>query len=824
MNLLNQKKNTHIRCSRLNGKCVCLILMSVFLSLPIFSAPKPVTKPVPVHKPQIALFDLSDVRLSAGEFKHIMDLDHEYLLTLKPDKLLSWFRREAGLTPKAQPYPFWESEHFNGHGPLAGHILGFYLSSMSMMYSSTGDQRIIDRLNYTIKGMKECQEAQKDGYLLATINGRHVFEDVVDGDFVTSNPFINGTWEPVYIMNKIMLGLYGAHTRCNIPEAKDILIKMADWFGYSVIDKLSHDNMQKLLVCEHGSINESYIQVYTLTGDKKYLDWALRLNDEDMWVPMSEGKDILNGWHANTQIPKFTGFENVYDYSGEKKYTDAARFFWKTVTEKHTWVMGGNSTGEHFFPTDQFERRVVLNGGPESCNSVNMLRLTEALYRDYAEPEKIDYYEKVLFNHILANYDPEEGMCTYYTSMRPGHYRIYSTKYDSFWCCTGTGFESPAKFGQMIYAHDDNNLYINMFIPSQVTWKEKGITLVQETRFPDDEICEFTVNAPKSKRFGIKIRHPYWTTAEKLSIEINGKQTDVSTQGGYVSIDRTWKNGDKIRVALPAKITVEKLIGSDKFLSVKYGPVVLATKVDNFGLKKEDFRHPTQTGAFAQVSQFNTPALIGSLDGITNAITRKPGDKLSFVCSDKAASESFELIPFNRIHFSRYSIYFPYFTDKNVFEKERTAELTRVADYEYEIPADNITVDRVMPGSPESENAHSPEYVNSHSGGNWRDAQNGGYFMFRLKVIPNQKQTLYMAFYGSDAGARVFDVLADGELLETIDHRKPNPKTKGLYGHTIELPEHLVKNKDSITVKFQAKRKNTAGGLFDLRIIKTNNN
>lgn len=309
----------------------------------------------PLVNNQVELFSLGEVQITDGDFRHIQDLDHQYLLTLDPDRLLSWFRREAGLTPKAQPYPFWESEDVWGGGPLAGHILGFYMSSMSMMYQTTGDAMILDRLNYVMSELKVCQEAHGDGFLLATINGKKVFEDVIDGDFSTTNPCINKTWEPVYVMNKIMLGLYGVYTRCNIQEAKPILIGMADWFGYEILDKLSHEDIQKLLVCEHGSINESYIQVYALTGNKKYLEWAKKLNDEDMWIPLSEGKDILNGWHANTQIPKFTGFNEVYRYTNNKAYNNAAVNFWDIVVKKHTWINGGNSTGEHFFEESLFE-------------------------------------------------------------------------------------------------------------------------------------------------------------------------------------------------------------------------------------------------------------------------------------------------------------------------------------------------------------------------------------------------------------------------------------------------------------------------------------
>lgn len=539
----------------------------------------------PVQPTQRTLFPLTDVRLGDSQFKDIQELDHAYLLSLEPERLLSWFRREAGLAPDAPAYPFWESEDVWGGGPLAGHIMGFSLSSMSMMYEATGDEALKRKIEKMVRGLKECQDAQGDGYLLATINGRRIFEEVVSGKFTTNNPTINGVWEPVYIMNKIMLGLYNAYLSCDLPQAKDVLVKMADWFGYQVLDKLSYEQIQELLVCEHGSINESYITVYEITGDEKYLKWAKLLNDEDMLIPAAEERDVLNGWHANTQIPKFTGFEKVYNYTQEDKYTRAAQFFWETVVDKHTWVIGGNSTGEHFFPVDQFEKRVPSDGGPESCNSVNMMRLTETLYQDYGRMKMVDYYERVLYNHILANYDPHEGMCTYYTSMRPAHYRIYGTQHHSFWCCTGTGMEAPAKFGKMIYAHQGSELYVNLFMPSELSWKDKGVKLVQNTDFPDNNKVGFVINTAAGVHFTLNIRKPHWSTAKKMTVWVNGKKMQLAPNTeGYVQLDRSWSNGDKVEVELTPQVTVEYLKGSDKYAAFLYGPIVLAAKVDNNGL------------------------------------------------------------------------------------------------------------------------------------------------------------------------------------------------------------------------------------------------
>lgn len=777
---------------------------------------------------KISLFPLSNLRITGGQFKHIMDLDHDYLLTLEPDKLLSWFRREAGLTPKATPYPGWESETAVNRSPLSGHIMGFYLSSMAMMYASTGDEKIIDRLKYTLAGLQECQQANQNGYLLPTINGKHIFEDVAAGNFKTSNPFITSTssdmdynyWEPVYVLNKIMLGLNRVYLDCHLPLAKAILVSTAHWFGTGIIDKLSHEQLQQLLFCEHGSINESFVNVYQLTGNKKYLQWAQRLNDEKMLLPASKGDDILNGWHANTQIPKFTGFENIYNYTGDKSLSNAARFFWSAVVNNRSWVIGGNSTAEHFFPKSDFDKRITEPGGPESCNSVNMMRLTEALYQDYAEPEKLDYYERVLYNHILANYNPENGMCVYYTSMRPGHYKVYSSLYDSFWCCTGTGFEAPAKFAQMTYAHDTEHLYINLFMPATLNWAEKGLQVVQTTRFPDQDDSKITMHLKSPTSMSIRIRRPQWLTNASSGILVNGKKQNIKVVNGYAEINRLWSDGDEIDLDLKGKLQIETLSDSNKYIAFLYGPIVLAAKVADHGLKKDDFTQ-VQTGFAVQTIPLNeAPSFTGGVNQLKKTIKRVKGSKLEYALTAEDG-KSVDLVPFNQIAFSRYAVYFRHADSKGFYDNE-IANDKRIATEKQEL--DQATVDRIIIGDHQSEQQHQFQGVFSNSGGaadnGWRDANHGGYFMYNLKLAGNKPYRIYMVFSGNDEGARIFDLLVDGRLLKTLDHsHKVASANGGLYPVVIDVPEVLTKDKDNITIKLQAHRNNTAGGIFDLRLL-----
>ncbi len=780
----------------------------------------------PIVPDRIDLFSLKNVRITDGPFKAIEEKDHQYLLTLEPDRLLSWFRREAGLTPKAQPYPFWESDLSMRLGPLAGHILGFYLSSMSMMYDTTGDEKILERLRYVLKEMKECQDARGDGYLLATINGRQLFDEVAKGNIKTNNPTINGVWEPVYIMNKLMLGLHNAYRRCGLEEAKPILVGMADWFGTAILDKLSHENVQKLLVCEHGSINESFIDVYNDTDDKKYLEWAKRLNDEDMWVPLSQKKDILPGWHANTQIPKFTGFADVYRYTGDRKLFDASEFFWNLVVDKHTWVNGGNSTGEHFFPENEFENRVNNIGGPESCNSVNLMRLTESLYRLDGSMKKIDYYERVLYNHILANYDPHEGMCTYYTPMRPGHYRVYATKYNSFWCCVGTGFEAPAKFAQMIYAHDCDSLFVNLFVPSTVSWNEKGIELVQQTRFPDENRTELTVHVQNETTFNLKIRKPYWVEGKSFSVNVNGTAVAAAnTEDGYVSCERVWKNGDRVTIEFSPAIDVAYLKNSKKYVSIQYGPIVMAVSTADPTLPATEFRKERLTLGYYALGDWQTPVVYGTPEEIKQRLSRKEGKALTLVYRVPSESDSFELVPFNGIHFNRYTIYFRCLENSDAMDRFRKGIKDR---FEAQKKLDEMTIDKVVVGNFASEKEHKMEAVNSHWAHRfdsiWRDARNGGYIMYEMKVEPGRPQLLYLVFMSNDFGQRTFDVLLDGTVLETINMAKESDGVKTtLFKRIVAIPESLVKGKERVTIKIHAKPGNTAGGVWELRTLSTEN-
>lgn len=619
-------------------------------------------KVTPSVVPGNSYFPLNEVRLLDSPFKDLQQKGKEYLLWLKPDSLLHFYRIEAGLPSKAAPYAGWESQDVWGVGPLRGGFLGFYLSSISMMYQSTGDKELLKRLKYVLRELKQCQEAGGDGFLLGVKEGRKLFQEVSAGKIKTDNPTVNGAWAPVYLINKMLLGLSAAYAQGEQKEALPMLIRLADWFGYQVLDKLSDEQIQQLLVCEHGSINESYVEAYEWTGEKRFLDWALRLNDRAMWVPLSEGKDILFGWHANTQIPKFTGFHKYYMFTGDERFLAAANYFWEIVNQNHTWVIGGNSTGEHFFSKNEFIERMLHVSGPETCNSVNMLRLTESLFSQQPDATKAAYYERALFNHILSAYDPMKGMCCYFTSMRPSHYRIYASRDSSFWCCGHTGLESPAKLGKFIYSyrgegtHQEKEIRVNLFIPSVLSWQKEGVELIQRNRIPESEQTDFALNLKKKKRLALRIRRPEW--ADKATFVINGKtEQPLLESDGYWVIDRVWERENVITLRLPMHVYTENLIGSDRHVALLYGPYVLAGRMGTEELPSTFWGTMNNT-AMNKVDLSVNPVFRLPTEQIPACVKPLSGETLRFNINLNGF-EKIVLEPFYKVHFERYTLYWP---------------------------------------------------------------------------------------------------------------------------------------------------------------------
>lgn len=434
---------------------------------------------------EVAYFPLQDVRLLPSPFLQAQQTDLQYILALDPDRLLAPFLREAGLEPKAPSYTNWENTG------LDGHIGGHYLSALAMMYAATGDTAVHRRLHYMLDELHRAQQAVGTGFIGGTPGSLKLWQEIKAGNIRAGGFDLNGKWVPLYNIHKTYAGLRDAYLYAHSPLARRMLVSLTDWM-IDITSALSDEQMQDMLRSEHGGLNETFADVAAITGDGKYLTLARRFSHQAILDPLTKDEDRLTGMHANTQIPKVIGYKRVAEVARTDKnwgydaqWDHAARFFWNTVVRHRSVCIGGNSVREHFHPANDFSSMLTDVQGPETCNTYNMLRLTKMLYQDTPRADFADYYERALYNHILASQEPQKGGFVYFTPMRPGHYRVYSQPETSMWCCVGSGLENHAKYGEFIYAHRQDTLYVNLFIPSQLSWKERGLQLTQETRFPD---------------------------------------------------------------------------------------------------------------------------------------------------------------------------------------------------------------------------------------------------------------------------------------------------------------------------------------------------
>lgn len=614
------------------------------------------TEPAPTG---LQAFHLDDVQLLPGVFRDAQQTDLEYMLALQPDRLLAPYLREAGLNPKQESYGNWENTG------LDGHIGGHYLTALAQMWAATGDPRMASRLNYMLLELKRCQDALGTGYLGGVPGGRAMWEEIEKGTISSGNFELNGKWVPLYNLHKLLAGLRDAYLIGGKAEARELLLGLVDYIN-GVSNKLSDAQVQTLLVSEHGGINEVFAEVFAITGDAKYLELAKKFSHRKLLNPLSQGIDSLTGMHANTQIPKVVGFQRIAELGGDTLYGDAARFFWETVVENRTVVFGGNSVSEHFNPVDDFSAMLTDIAGPETCNTYNMLKLSRHLFEADHDLKYLEYYERALYNHILASQHPTRGGFVYYTPLRPRHYRVYSQPTQCMWCCVGSGLENHGKYAELIYSHRADEVYVNLFIPSRLSWAETGLIVRQETAFPDQASTELVVEAGSNRPLKLNVRYPSWVASGGLQVTINGETVPVAgSLGSYVTLERHWKKGDRIQVSLPMHLTTEPLPAAPGFVAFLNGPIVLAAPTDTTGLVNlvgdsiqwEGYRARGPLYALEEA-----PYLKAGIDKPENGLVPVAGKTQTFTAPDLIEPEKYrglELIPFYKLHDARYMLYWP---------------------------------------------------------------------------------------------------------------------------------------------------------------------
>jgi hypothetical protein len=759
-------------------------------------------------------FQLSEVHLHDGPFLQARKADIAYLLALDPDRLLSPFLKDAGLKPLKENYGNWENTGLDGH--MGGH----YLSALAFMYASTGETELLNRIEYMITWLKRCQEKNGNGYVGGIPSGREFWIEIAEGNIDAGAFSLNHRWVPLYNIHKLFAGLYDVYINTGNVDALEILIKLTDWF-YETTRNLNNEQIQTLLISEHGGLNEVFVNVAELTGTAKYLEMARKFSHRAVLEPLIQQKNELTGLHANTQIPKVIGFERYAQATKNKLWDSAAVFFWNTVINDWTISIGGNSVREHFHPANDFSSMVESEQGPETCNTYNMLKLTKLLYLAHGEQKYLDYYERALFNHILSSEHPVKGGFVYFTPMRPRHYRVYSQPQTSFWCCVGSGIENPGKYGEMIYAKGNHELYVNMFIASDVYWREKQVTLVQDTKFPDQSFTQFTVYADKPQYFSLNIRIAQWMFADKLEIMLNDKPLkNLIISDGFIHLKRKWKEGDKVFVNFEMKTYAEFLPDSSHWVSFLHGPIVLGAVTDTSDLMGL-WADGSRMGHVANGPKYpldKAPALI--VEDLNNrASLLKPIDSLPMhftLTHLKNTPGGTELLqPFYTIHEARYMVYWPVYTQKEFDEMQ--AELTRKEKEMLEL--NRRTIDLVWPGEQQPEADHFIKFEQSrtgiHKNKHWRDAT--GWFSYQLRNPQKEQCALIVTYYGLDK-QRSFSILINGFKIAEVN--LDGSRGDNFFTHQYTIPEEFIKGKVSFELKFLAHNGSVAGGIYGLRLVR----
>lgn len=601
-------------------------------------------------RPQAKLraFDLADVTLDDGPFLHAQRKTEAYLLALQPDRMLHNFRVNAGLKPKAPVYGGWESEPTWAEINCHGHTLGHYLSACSLAYRSTGDQRFKARTEYIVGELAECQKAANSGLVCAFPDGPALVVAHLRGEKITGVPW--------YTLHKVYAGLRDAAVLTDSPTARAVLIRFADW-AVVATRPLSDAQFETMLETEHGGMNEVFADLYVLTGDANYRHLAERFSHKAIMTPLARGRDNLDGLHANTQLPKIVGFQRVWEVTGNPQYRDASVFFWKTVALTRAFATGGHGDNEHFFPMADFADHVFSAKASETCCQHNMLKLTRALFLYDPQAVYADYYERTLYNGVLASQDPDSGMATYFQGARPGYMKLYHTPEDSFWCCTGTGMENHVKYRDSIYFHDDNAIYVNLFVPSSVKWMEKGAVLTQSTVFPDAPTTTLRWTLQQPTKATLKLRHPHWSRT--AIVLINGVEVTRSADpGSYVELSRTWRSGDEVELRLTMEVAVQRAPAAPDIVAFTYGPLVLAGALGREGLApgSDIVVNERKYGAYND-TPFDMPTLAGSPETIASHL--RPGDRPLEFTTLSTEQRPVRLAPYHRIAHERYAIYWP---------------------------------------------------------------------------------------------------------------------------------------------------------------------
>lgn len=765
-------------------------------------------------------FPLGDITLLDGPLKHARDLNVQVLLKYDCDRMLAPYRKEAGLQPRKPSYPNWDG--------LDGHVGGHYLSALAIN-AATGNEECRKRMEYMISELQlvldannQRHEAWCHNYIGGVPNSAKMWTAFSKGDF---GPYF-GIWAPFYNIHKMYAGLRDAWLYCGNEQAKNLFLKFCDW-AVDITRDLNDGQMEKMLGNEHGGMNEVLADAYAITGEQKYLDCARRFSHRMLLVPLENGKDCLDNMHANTQIPKVIGYQRIAELAHDVQYHNASEYFWEIVTRQRSLAFGGNSRREHFPTKENCIDYINDIDGPESCNTYNMLKLTENLNRVKPDGMYGDFYETAMFNHILSAQHPQHGGYVYFTSARPRHYRNYSAPNEAMWCCVGTGMEDHGKYGQFVWTHDkgvkaeDDALYVNLFVASELNWKDRKMVIRQQTAFPYAETSVVEVAKGKGT-FILKVRKPSW--CENFTVKGVGFDADSYEENGFVCMKRKWKKGDQVKISMPMHAYIKPMINVPQYVAIMYGPILLGMKTgteDMRGLIADDSRFGQYAGG-KKLALDEAPILLPKhLDDIAKNLKPVPAKPLHFkLATHMENTIDGELQPFFEIHDSRYMMYW-----LALGENDYKAYMQKLADEEKARQAlEARTVDKVNPGEQQPETDHRMETDDSNKGNTegifFRDAKDGHYFSYLMQTKGETNLSLQLKFWGQDEWrTSEFDIYVSDKLLCSVNnsHRWRTTQFKTV---DYAIPSEFVKGKKEIRVKFVAHKGKQVGQIYGVRLVK----
>ena len=764
-------------------------------------------------------FPLSDITLLDGPLKKARDLNIEVLMKYDCDRLLAPYRKEAGLEPRKPTYPNWDG--------LDGHVGGHYLSALAIN-AATGNEECRRRMEYMISELQLCADANdrrnepwSRNYVGGFPGSAKLWSTFREGDFRTYFQ----SWAPFYNLHKMFAGLRDAWLYCGNEDARRLFLKFSDW-AVDITSGLNDEQMERMLGNEHGGMDEVLADAYAITVDTKYLDCARRFAHKQLLLPMEEHKDCLDNLHANTQIPKVVGFQRIAELADDSDYHDASQYFWDIVTKERSLAIGGNSRREHF-PTKETSIDYVNDiDGPESCNTYNMLKLTEFLNRENPNGTYGDFYEIAMYNHILSTQHPEHGGYVYFTPMRPRHYRNYSAPNMAMWCCVGTGMENHGKYGQFVWTRhpgakkDDDALYLNLFVASRLNWKDRNITVSQNTAFPYAETSEVTIDKGKGT-FTLKIRKPAW--CDNFEVKGDGFDTKSYEEDGFVCIKRRWKKGDKLKISMPMHATEKPMPNVPQYVALMYGPIVLGMKTgteDMRSLIADDSRFGQYAGGQKLPLDKAPIFLPKEIDDIARDLKPVAGKPLHFTVGTPMENPvAGELQPFFEIHDSRYMIYWLALNEKA--HNDYVAKLAEEENAKQQL--EMCTLDKVTPGEQQPETDHLMETDLSERGNTegefFRDARDGHYFSYQMNTGGKTDVNMQLRFWGQDEWkTSEFDIYIDDELLCEVNNTHRWKTTQFKTEH-YTIPASMLEGKDNIRVKFVARPGKQIGQIYHVRLV-----